>query len=187
MSPRQQFFIFFKSWRDSNLQQNWRLLMCVLCQPVLPASLVHAGKEQSLPLWMKQILRQILSGFSVYCFSHLPSSLEPRGDTLKPLTCVFITPWEQWCARAGSYRLVKADFLLLFPSVHWRTTCWQLRTGHGWSLFTPQKWANMTIRVLFLPLSLAGGLVCITYSLNIGKVLFKWFPVSTHSFTSANL
>lgn len=135
--------------------------------------------------WNRYHPEQILSAFSVYCFSHLPSSLEPKEVTLKPLTCVFITPWEQWHARAGSYRLVKANFVLLFPSVHWKT-CWQLKIGHGGGLFTPQKWANTTIQVLFLPLSLPGGLVCITYSLNIGKVLFKWFPVSTHSFTFAN-
>ena len=149
----------------------------------------------SSPCWERIVItalnetyhpEQILSAFSVYCCSHLPSSLEPREDTLIPLTCVRITPWKLWCARAGSYRLVKADFVLLFPSVHWRKTCWQLKIGHGGSLFTPQKWANMTIQVLFLPRSLPGELVCIIYSLNTGKVLFKRFPVSTHSFTYAN-
>lgn len=63
------------------------ILKFYVAQLLLP--LIHARREQSLPLRIKQILpRADLPAFLfVCCFSHLLPSLEPKGDALKPLGC----------------------------------------------------------------------------------------------------
>lgn len=164
VSPRQHFFFL----------QSWRILICSKIEDCLCVSLCQPCWERIVNTALNETYHpeQILSAFSVYCCSHLPSSLEPRRYTYPSDLCshhsVEAVVCQSWLIQAREGRLCAS-----LSSVHWRKTCWQLKIGHGGSLFTPQKWANMTIQVLFLPRSLPGGLVCITHSLNTGKVLFK--------------
>lgn len=124
-----------ESWEAGFLNRPQGILLCSWCQqPLLCTSYVA---QLLLPLWSmlgknslylaewgRTCLEQILPAFSVYCFSLLPPSLEPKEDIVKPLVSVIIIPREQGRARAGSYWLGKADFVLLFPIMNSMTTHW---------------------------------------------------------------